>query len=403
MSKQFDIVIAGGGLAGNCLARALADTELNIGLIEAQTREQMAASPSAERALALSAGTVNMLQTLHIWSSVNHNATPIRTIHVSDKGHFGKTRLSAAQNAVAALGYVINARDLEQPLAQLVETSGIQKFSPASVSGLQTENDAINIRIDNHGTTEMLSAKLLVGADGGNSTVRRLLKIAETREEYGQTAIVTTVDTAKPHRYTAYERFTASGPLAMLPLTGRRMSVVWTLQHAEAERLISVPEQAFITQLQQAFGFWLGELFLTGPRKAFPLNLVRAQTLTAGRTALIGNAAHQLHPVAGQGFNLGLRDVVQLGEIILDRHSQHLDIGSTQTLQQYADRRRQDHDQTVGFTNSVVRLFSNDWLPVAAARNAGLIALDHFLGAKNTLAKHAMGLAGRQPRVGSKR
>jgi len=179
--------------------------------------------------------------------------------------------------------------------------------------------------------------------------------------------------------------------------------VVWTRKHEEAEALMGGGEMDFLQQLQDCFGYKLGELTLTAPRRAFPLTLIRAQTMVSGRTVIIGNAAHQLHPVAGQGFNLGLRDVVQLAEMILCQHEKHQDPGCSELLHQYGLLRQRDHDKTIAFTNNTVKVFSNDWLPVAVARNTGLTLLDHLPFAKNILARHAMGLTERLPRVGSKR
>ena len=403
MQHDYDILIAGGGLAGNCLALALKDSGLKVAIIEAQSREQLHASPAGDRALALSAGTVNMLQALDIWQGIKQAATAIKDIHISDRGHFGKARLSARQQGVEALGYVICARDIEDHVAALVEQAGITQFCPARVVGLMSGQDAVNVSLKKDEQSLNLSASLLVGADGGNSSVRKLLDIPLQVTEYGQTALVTTVKSSIPHKNTAFERFTSSGPLALLPLADNLLSVVWTRKHEDAEALMAGGEADFLQQLQDCFGYKLGELTLAAPRRAFPLRLIRAQTMVSGRTVIIGNAVHQLHPVAGQGFNLGLRDVVQLAEMILSQHEKHQDPGSSELLLQYGLLRQQDHDKTIGFTNNMVKIFSNDWLALAAARNTGLTLLDHLPFAKKLLARHAMGMAERLPRVGSKR
>ncbi len=400
---RYDILIAGGGLAGNCLGLALKESGLNVAIIEAQSRKQLAVSPAGDRALALAAGTVNMLQALGIWQGIAHAATAIKDIHISDKGHFGKARLSARQLGVEALGYVIYARDIENHVARLVEQTEITQICPARVAGLMSGQDTVNVSLKKDQQSLNLSAALLVGADGGNSTVRKLLDISQQITEYGQTALVTTVNASIPHKNTAFERFTSSGPLALLPMADNQLSVVWTRQHEDAESLMAGGEAGFLMQLQDCFGYKLGELTLTAPRRAFPLSLIRAQTMVSGRVVIIGNAAHQLHPVAGQGFNLGLRDVVQLAEMILTQHEQQRDLGSSDLLQQYVQIRQQDHDKTIAFTNNAVKIFSNDWLALAAARNTGLTLLDHVPFLKGQLAHHAMGLVERMPRVGSKR
>ena len=267
------------------------------------------------------------------------------------------------------------------------------------MSGLET----VNVSLKQNEQSINLSAKLLVGADGGQSSVRKLLEISQQVTEYGQTALVTTIKSSLPHNNVAYERFTKSGPLAVLPVNNEECSVVWTRSHEEAEGLMSGSEADFIGQLQACFGFQLGALTLSSPRRAFPLSLIRADSMVVGRTVIIGNAVHQLHPVAGQGFNLGMRDVAQLAEMLQTQQKKQADIGDKALLKQYADSRQKDHNQTIGFTDNLVKIFSSDWLPMAAARSISLAVMDHIPTAKSVLAKHAMGLAGRMPRVGSRR
>ena len=353
--------------------------------------------------MALAAGTVKMLEAMGIWQGISQAATAIKNIHISDQGHFGKVRLSAQQEHVEALGYVITERDIEAHVAKLVIQAGIELICPARLVGLMAGNNTVNISLKRGDEPLNISAKLLVGADGGNSSVRKLLEIAQQITEYGQTALVTTVKSSLPHHNTAFERFTASGPLALLPVETDHCAVVWTRSSEDADALMSGSETDFLAELQQCFGYKLGEFSLAAPRRAFPLSLIRAEKMIADRTVIIGNAVHQLHPVAGQGFNLGLRDVVQLAEMIIKQHQESQDIGAAEFLTAYAESRQKDHDQTIGFTNSVVRIFSNDWLALAAARNIGLAVLDHIPAAKTWLTRQAMGLAGRLPRLGSRR
>jgi 2-octaprenyl-6-methoxyphenol hydroxylase len=403
MRYDYDLVIAGGGLAGNCLALALHDTGMRIAIVEAQSREQRQGSALGERALALAKGTVRLLEALNVWQGVAHLATPIERIHVSDQGHFGKTRLSAQQEQVDALGYVIIARDLEEHVADLVEKTAIEQFCPARITGLMSDTRHICVNLQDSNATHNFTARLVAGADGGQSTVRRLSNISQKSTDYAQTALITTVKTELPHNRTAFERFTASGPQALLPLGENRCAVVWSRRPDEAEALLSMSDAAFIEALQQCFGYKLGELQLAAPRYAFPLILVQAERMVSGRAVLIGNAVHQLHPVAGQGFNLGLRDVVQLAEILQCRYAQGQDIGGGDFLAEYAVARQRDHNRVIGFTNSLVHLFSNTHAPVAAARSAGLTLLDQIPPAKAVLTRYAMGLAGRLPRVGVRR
>jgi len=293
---------------------------------------------------------------------------------------------------VDALGYVITARDIETHLAALLAQSGITLLCPYRVVGLMSGAADINVSLKQGEESLNISGKLVVGADGGNSSVRQLLDIGQQVTDYRQTALVTTVQSALPNHNVAYERFTSSGPLALLPVGKRQAAVVWTRTNEDAEALMLGNEADFLRELQDCFGYRLGELALLAPRRAFPLSLIRADAMSAGRAVIIGNAVHQLHPVAGQGFNLGLRDVVELARVLADAVREQQDIGTAAVLDSYVAARRKDHDRVIGFTDSVVKIFSNEWLPLAAARNAGLALLDHLPTAKGLLARQAMGL-----------
>lgn len=397
MQQNYDLLIVGGGLAGNCLALALKNSGLRIAIIEANSREHLHQSPAGDRALALASGTVMMLEQLNIWQGISHAATPIKHIHISDRGHFGKTRLSAEKEHVDALGYVITARDIETYVANLVTESDITLIAPARVVGLMSGDNEVCVSLKQGNESLTVSAHLLVGADGGLSSVRQLLDIPQQITEYGQTAIVTTVKSTLTNNNTAFERFTSSGPLALLPVAKNQCAVVWTRTTQDAEELMTSSDSDFLATLQLCFGFKLGELSLSAPRRAFPLSLIRAEAMVSGRAVIIGNAAHQLHPVAGQGFNLGLRDVVKLAEMLTEQSELNRDIGETKLLQAYAASRKKDHDLTIGFTDTVVKIFSNEWLSLALVRNMGLTLLDHIPAVKKLLTRHAMGLAEKKP------
>ena len=254
MQTDYDLIIVGAGLAGNCLALALQHSGLRIALIEAASRQQLRDSPIGDRALALAAGTVELLQMLDAWDGAADKATAINNIHISDRGHFGKTRLAANEYGVAALGYVINARDIEEHVADQVERSSISRFYETRVAGIMAGNDAINVSLRQHEQSLNLSAKLLVGADGGQSTVRKLLEISQQVTDYGQTALVTIVQSTRPHQNTAFERFTEQGPLALLPASGKQSAVVWTRKHEQAQALMASSDAEFLAELQACFG-----------------------------------------------------------------------------------------------------------------------------------------------------
>jgi len=336
---------------------------------------------------------VQTLDSLGLWQGISKVATAIKHIHISDQGHFGKTRLSAQKEQVEALGYVISARDIETHIANLVSESTIELITPARVVGLMSSDNEIFINLKQETESLNITAKLLVGADGGLSSVRQLMGITQNVTEYDQTALVTTIKSTLANNNTAFERFTASGPLALLPIGSHECSVVWTRKDEDANALMLGSEIDFIAELQQCFGYKLGQLSLTAPRRAFPLSLIRAERMVDGRTVIIGNAAHQLHPVAGQGFNLGFRDVVQLAEKLIKQHEINSDVGDEDFLKTYANTRKQDHDRTIEFTDIVVNVFSNEWLALITARNIGLTLLDYVPSVKTLLTRHAMGIA----------
>ena len=399
MEYSCDVLIVGGGLAGGSLALALQSTGLKVILVEAVSDAQREASPMGDRALALAQGTVQSLEQLAVWQAVAAQAAPIEQIHISDRGHFGKVRLSAEQVGVTALGAVITARPLECQIAKMVSDSSIETLCPGRVTGLKAgpESVCVSVTVDNQPAT--VTARLVVGADGGNSSVRKLLEIGQTCYDYGQSAIVTEVKPEYSPQATAFERFTPSGPVALLPLPDDRYAVIWSLQHEEAERMIALSEQAFIERLQDTFGHWRGHLTLCATPRKFPLKLVVAERMIDSRVVLIGNAVHQLHPVAGQGYNLGMRDVTQLAELLIEADRQGDDPGSDRLLERYQTARQADHQRVIGFTDHLVRLFSNEWFSFGPARNLGLLALDHLPWAKHKVVHQLMGMGGRTPRL----
>jgi 2-octaprenyl-6-methoxyphenol hydroxylase len=392
MTPDFDLIIVGGGLVGGSLALALRGAPLKIAVIEAQTDAERAQAATGDRALALSRNTVQALRGLGVFEAVENQAAPIRRIHISDRGHFGKARLEAKDRGVDALGHVVVARGLEQSIAEaMAEEEAITAFQPARILSLKAGPESILVSLRSGNQDRVISARLVVAADGGNSTVRSLLSIPQAVKDYQQTAVVTEVTTSKDHQATAFERFTRSGPLALLPLGPKRCSVVWTLNSEDAEDVLREGESEFVAQLQDAFGHWLGILTLARKPQGFPLKLIRAEQMTDDRVILIGNAMHTIHPVAGQGFNLGLRDAAVLAERIAARHRLGEDIGDAGFLAQYAAARKSDLATVIRFTDSLIRIFSNELPPLVALRNLALLTFDRLPFAKRLLARRAMG------------
>lgn len=392
MTPDFDLIIVGGGLVGGSLALALRGTPLKIAVIEAQTDAERALAASGDRALALSRNTVQALRGLGVFDAVEDQAAAIRRIHISDRGHFGKARLDAEDRGVEALGHVVVARGLELSISEaMASEKAITSFQPARILSLKAGPERILVSLRSKDQDLVISGRLVVAADGGNSTVRTLLSIPQSIRDYQQTAVVTEVSTSKDHQGTAFERFTRSGPLALLPLGHKRCSVVWTLTSEDAEEVLREGDNEFVAQLQDAFGQWLGTLTLARKPQGFPLKLIRAEQMTDDRVVLIGNAMHTIHPVAGQGFNLGLRDAAVLAERIAARHRLGEDIGDAGFLAQYAATRKNDLATVIRFTDSLIRIFSNELPPLVALRNLALLTFDRLPFAKRLLARRAMG------------
>lgn len=400
MSSDYDILIIGGGLVGASLACALGGQALRVGLIEARPLTIGAPAHYDERSIALSYGSRLIFDALGLWPRLAPQATPIHRIHISNRGHFGATRLNARDEGVEALGYVTPARVIGTVLAErLAQFANIELLCPAQLTQLTLAEDAATVDVMMDGSSQQLRARLIVAADGANSAVRESLGIQTRHWGYDQTAVIANITPEKFHEHTAYERFTDSGPLAMLPLQAQRCGVVWTVRSGDADAVMALDDAQFLARLQARFGQRLGRLLTVGARQAYPLTLVRARASVRARLALIGNAAHSLHPVAGQGFNLGLRDVAALADTIMDAQRGGIDIGDRAILQAYADARGRDQRGVIAFTDGLARIFANPLAPVALARNLGLIAVDLLPAGKHFLTRRTMGLAGRLPRL----
>lgn len=397
--NPFDLVIAGGGMTGAMLALQITRQlpHLRIAIVEQQSAEQQGAEPAAQhtssfdsRSIALSAGSVALLARWGLWPELKPHACAIEHIQVSDRGHFGKSRLTATEFGRSALGYVIEiewiGRLLYQQLQQ-VPTSQLQWFRPDQISAIRTERDCRHLQLKS-GTE--LSCRLLVLCEGGDSPSRALAGIDGVQHDYQQSALIANVAVSAPHQGKAFERFTIDGPLALLPLTQQRYSLVWTCQPKQAVALKALPDAEFIAALQQAFGYSAGVFSSVGNRVLYPLKLKTAAKAADHRLVLCGNSLHNLHPIAGQGFNLALRDLDALLQL-LALHQQ--DAGAYGLTRQYQLLRSADMAQVVGFTDSLVRLFSNDSKLLALGRSLGLSALNQCSVLKQPFAALTMGLS----------
>jgi len=328
-------------------------------------------------------------------------ATPIQRIHISERGSPGFAHLDSREESVEALGYVAEARQVGAALlTKLPNLRGVELLCPARLETVVIEPEAAcaTIRLGDNDTVK-LRTRLLVAADGAQSPVREQLGIAALRWDYGQQAVIANVTPTLPHQNVAYERFTQDGPVALLPMSENRCAVVCTVNETDAVAVMALDDAGFVALLKERFGDRLGLFQRVGRRQAYPLFLLKAREHARQRVAIIGNAAHTLHPIAGQGFNLGIRDVAALAEVVTQGWRSGEDIGDLRVLNRYADWRRWDQRQTIAFTDALNRLFANPLWPVRVARNLGLLAFDRLPPIKHEFARQTMGLHGRLPKL----
>jgi len=399
-TANYDIVIVGGGMIGTSLALALAPLPLSIALVEAVARKGIEQPSFDERSTALSRSTQRMFEAMGLWAEVSAASTPITNIHVSDQGRFGFSHIDAEEQGVAALGHVVINRVLGEVLqSHLDACENVDLYCPASIERIELGPQDVRASIIAEGRAKELCGRLLVAADGANSTVREMMGISVQKRDYEQSAVIGNLLTEIELSHRAFERFTPQGPLALLPVAEGRAGFVWTVSRADAEHVLALDDNKFLSELQAQFGGRLGKFSRVGKRVAYPLMLSKALRLTATRSVLVGNAAHGLHPVSAQGFNLGMRDVAALCDCVADALRDSVDPGAATVLDRYADWRRPDHKKLVHFTDKLVRLFGSRRAGAGVLRNIGMIGFDLIPGVRRTFARHTMGLAGELPRL----
>lgn len=391
--ESVDIAIIGGGLVGASLALALQvgarQRGWRIALIEPFAPGNEFQPSYDARASALAYGSQQIYQRLGIWPQVAKRAEAITQIHVSEQGRFAAAELHATTQQVPALGYVVENAWLGHCLWAALDRELIQWHCPARVTHMQPQPNGYQLQLDDGNS---LHCKLAILADGGRSALRQQLGIHCQERSYNQTAIITNVSPALGHQGWAYERFAPDGPMALLPMTDNRCVLIWTRPPAEAERLAALAPHAFLDELQDAFGYRMGRFVQLGQRHLYPLSLAVSSEQVRRHLAILGNAAHSLHPIAGQGYNLSLRDAMALAERLL---ASHAPLGDLATLQDYAAGQHTDQALTIGFSDQVTRLFSNRTLGLSQARRLGLLGLELCPPAKNVFARQAMGLGSR--------
>jgi len=415
MNTDFDVIIVGGGMVGASMACALSSTKLKVAVVEPHPAESESQPSYDERTIALTYGSRQIFAGLGVWDEINATgeAWPILDIEISDRGHPGACRLSHDDVGTEALGYVVPTRVTGKVLHDRIRAEeNVTLLCPAEVTGVERRQGYVEAAIsdgdDPHTPGAVpagrkLSARLLVIADGGRSPLRDQLGFKGSSKTYRQLALITTVRTDRPHHGLAYERFVGSGPLALLPMHDNDFAVVWTLEPADIDTYKDMSDERLLARLQLAYGDRAGTFDKLGSRQVYPLSLARVDQPTEPRVVAIGNAAHLVHPVAGQGFNLGLKDVADLAELIGEAHETGQDIGDAGLIGRYARNRRRETRNVLEFTDRMIGVFSSDFLPVAVGRNLGLLAIDKLPPIKRELLRRTMGLHGRQSKLASGR
>lgn len=386
-----DVAVVGGGMVGAAATLALARGGLRCALLDTRTPSEWSSSEEVDlRVVGLANSSIELLHDLDVWTSIKGaRAGRYTRMHVWDATSGAAIDFDAAGEGRDALGYIVENQLVQWTLWQALEQAGVRRLCPAEVSGFEASEDRIHLQLADG---DSLSAALLVAADGAASPLRELAGINTRGRDYAQRAVVAHVVTERPHQQTAWQRFLPSGPLALLPLADGRSSLVWSLPEAEAQRVLALDEQAFFDELGVASDFRLGRIMATTPRAAFPLKLQLAERYQAERLVLLGDAAHAVHPLAGQGVNLGLRDVAELRDTLLAARAEGRDIGAEHVLRRYARRRRSaDTLDALGF-DALARIYAWQSPPLVAARGLGVRLLDRLRPLKRRLSEHAAGL-----------
>ncbi|HQW80886.1 MAG: 2-octaprenyl-6-methoxyphenyl hydroxylase [Rhodanobacteraceae bacterium] len=386
--QDVDVVIVGGGLVGMSLALALERVDgLRVLAIEAQPPPTPHAPRWDERHFALGRASTMALDAL----GVAHGAAgqyPIRRIHVSRRGAFGRTLLDAAAQGLPAFGQIVPARQLAQALeSAMAGCTRMQRRRPARLQRFVAHHDHIDLNVAGDAGTQQIRARLLVAADGTDSAIRTTLGIPLQQHDYGQTAIVTAVEVERDLDGCAYERFTDSGPMALLPLDRRRAGLVMALTTEQAASVLTMADEEFLAFAEQRFGTRLGRWRKVGQRQLWPLHLKFAERVTDARIVVIGNAAQTIHPIGAQGFNLGLRDALALADVVAAHRA---DAGSVAALAEYAERRREDRERTTRFSDALVRFMASD-LPIGPLRSLALLSAEHVPLLRHALVHASMG------------
>lgn len=389
-NSTFDIVIVGGGLVGMSLAVGLAKSPCTVLLLEQNPSAPLHDNILDLRTTGLTRSSEKMFVQLGVWEKIATAATAIERLDISEQGNFGGARIDANQHGISPIGYMLPNHHLMRVLStEVAQLANLTVFSPASCRAIERQENGYQVTLQFNGNTEQVHTSLLVGADGANSKVRELLGIAATHKKYQQSAIITNVQTQKPHNNIAYERFTRHGPLAVLPIQQDYCALIWTQPEESVENYLQMDDQSFLRELQKAFGYRLGKFSAVGRRAAYPLSMTASDNLICDHAVLIGNAAQTVHPVAAQGFNLGLRDVHTLIHMLVKKQFKPELFGHM--LQEYQQQRQPDRQHVMRLTDGLTRVFSPQVWPAKFLRGIGVRMIGSLSAAQRGVLRRNMG------------
>ena len=388
-TTKFDIVIVGGGLIGMSLAVALANSPCSILLLEQNQAAPLHANVLDLRTTGMTRSSEQMFIYAGVWDAIKTAATPIERLDISEQGNFGSARIDAKQHGVSPIGYMVPNHHLIEKLSEHVaRQQNVKILSPAALVSIRSKSGGYDMHVEHNSEVLEFSTELLVGADGGNSKVRTLLGIDAEHKKYQQSAIITNVKAQKAHNNIAYERFTQHGPLAVLPIQDNHCALIWTQAENDVDQYLQMQDQQFLTALQKAFGYRLGKFVKVGKRSAYPLSLTVSNELTRSNAVLIGNAAQTVHPVAAQGFNLGLRDVHTLVRLLSEFKQAHY----AQMLDDYEQKRAPDRKHVIRLTDGLTRMFAPQVWPAKILRSVGVRMISSLPIAQRSVLRRNMGL-----------
>ncbi len=401
-ARRYDVAIIGGGLVGASLACALAPLGLEIALVEAVPFKTSSQPSYDDRTLALSASSCQILKGLGIWPLLQDNATLIREIHVRELDRPGRVLLTPGELGLDGFGHVVEAREFGAAVMGILpDIENLDILCPASIASLEPDEDGARIVLDQDDGQEQIEARLVVGADGAHSFIRESLGIETETYDYRQTAVICNITPEQAHRGRAFECFTPSGPFAVMPHVQGRCGLIWCVHTDHADAMLDLPDDEFLDNAQERFGDALGDFVKVGQRSSYPLRLVRAREDIRPGVVIMGNAAHAIHPVGAQGFNLGLRDAAVLAEVLYDEiaSGNKQPVGSIEVLRRYSRWRAPDQQGTIAQSDGLARLFANPSPLAAAVRTAGLFVHALLPPLRRQLAVKSMGFRGRIPRL----